>query len=293
MLLSIITLNYTKSYLTLRCVASVHEQFAKELKSNEMEVIIVDNKSPDDSVQKIKGDIKKNKYHNITLYPNSSNAGFGAGNNYGVKQARGKYIVLLNNDTVVKDAGILEMAKYLEEHPDIAILGGQLRNFDGSLQASAGTFYTPFNALLLLLGFQRFDLLDKSPREVTQVDWVKGGLFMIRKDVFDKLGGFDEHIFMYTEDMELCYRAHLSGYKIYFFPDVNVLHADQGSSSRTFAVVNIYKNLLYFYKKHRSRSDYLFLRLLMQSKAKMLIFIGKLTHNTYLSQTYEQALAAL
>src|SRR5438128_30896 len=102
MLLSVVTLNYTKCHLTLQCIASLYEQFENELKESEMEIILVDNKSPDESLKIISDEIKKQKYKNISLYPNEKNAGFGAGNNFGVKQARGKYILFLNNDTIVK-----------------------------------------------------------------------------------------------------------------------------------------------------------------------------------------------
>jgi len=193
----------------------------------------------------------------------------------------------------VQDKGILAMAHYLEKHPEIAILGGQLRNFDGSLQASAGKFYTPFNATLLLLGMQKYGLLDKSPHTIEEVDWVKGAMFMIRQKIYMQMGGFDQNIFMYTEDMELCYRARQAGYKIYFYPDIHVMHADQGSSNRTFAIINIYKNLLYFYKKHRSPEEYQYITWLLTTKAKVLIFLGKLLQKTYLVETYQQALKAI
>ena len=150
-------------------------------------------------------------------------------------------------------------------------------------------FYTPLNALLLLLGIQRFDLRNKRYKAVAQVDWVKGGLFMVRSDIFKKLAGFDENIFMYIEDMEFCYRADLEGYKTYFYPQVAVHHAHQGSSSRSFAIVNIYKNLLYFYKKHRSSGEYMLLKSLLLAKAGLLIGVGRLTGNKYLVDTYREA----
>ena len=211
----------------------------------------------------------------------------------GVKQAEGEYLLFLNNDTVVKDAGILKMAKYLGENQNVSILGGQLRNVDGSLQASAGSFYTLFKAIMLLVGMQKFGLLDKSPSQIKRVDWVKGGLLMIRKNVFEKLKGFDEKIFMYTEDMELCYRAKLKGFETYFYPFTYVLHAEHGSTNRTFAIVNIYKNLLYFYKKHRSFLEYLILKTFLIIKAYLLIIIGIVTNNKYLKETYKEALLAI
>lgn len=293
MKLSIITLNFKKSELTLRCLASLHKQFKKELSNDQIEVIVVDNKSPDDSVKIIEAAIKENKYHNITLYRNKENSGFGPGNDFGAKKAKGEFLLFLNNDTEVQDTSIWNMLTYMEAHEDVSILGGQLRNFDGSLQASVGRFYTPFAVTLLLLGMQKYGVLDKSPNTISEVDWVKGAILMIRKEVYKALGGFDPNIFMYTEDMELCYRAKQAGYKIYFYPDVRIFHADQGSSNRTFAIVNIYKNLLYFYKKHRSVPEYVYIKSLLTVKAKVLVTLGKITHNSYLTSTYEQALSVL
>jgi len=90
--------------------------------------------------------------------------------------------------------------------------------------------------------------------------------------------------------MELCYRARLSGKKVYFYPDVMVLHMDHASTNKTFAIVNIYKNLLYFYKKHRSEFEFDLLKFLMQTKAVLAIVIGKVSGKTYLIETYEKAL---
>jgi len=293
MVLSIVTLNYKKPDLTISCIDSLWEQYEAELSSNKMEVIIVDNDSQDDSVEKIKKEISTKKFHNTHVIANPTNAGFGAGCNIGANASKGEFILFLNNDTLVKDKGLMKMAEYCQNHPEVSILGGQLRNFDGSLQPSVGKFYTPGYAFLLLIGGQKMGILDRSPKNIEQVEWVKGGLLLIRKEVFEKLHGFDEKIFMYTEDMELCYRAHLQGFGIYFYPDVRVLHKEQGSSSKTFAIVNIYKNLLYFYKKHRSPSEYHLVKLMMQTKAKSLIVLGKVTKNSYLVETYEKALEGL
>lgn len=293
MLLSIVTLNYKKKELTIACMESLYMQFKKEFESDEMELIIVDNDSQDDSVPVLRKEIKEKKYKNVQVIANSTNSGFGAGCNTGANASRGEFILFQNNDTVVKDGGILTMVRYMQEHPAIAIIGGQLRNFDGSLQPSTGKFYTLGYAALLLLGGQRFGILDKSPKEIQKVDWVKGGLLMIRRDVFNQLNGFDEKIFMYTEDMEICYRAHKLGKDVYFFPNVMVLHKEHGSGNKSFAIANIYKNLLYFYKKHRSRAEYVAFKAMLVAKAKALIAVGKTRKNQYLIETYTKALEGL
>ena len=293
MLLSIITLNYKKSELTLACMQSLHDQFSKEFSSDQMELLIVDNDSQDDSVKILRQEIETKGYKNMQVIANPTNSGFGAGCNTGAKASKAEFILFQNNDTLVKDAGPLRMALYMQEHPEIAILGGQMRNFDGTLQASTGKFYTLGYAALLLVGGQRFGLVDRSPEKIERVDWVKGSLLMMRRDVFEELKGFDERIFMYTEDMELCYRASLAGHAVYFYPDVQVLHKDQGSTNKTFAIVNIYKNLLFFYKKHRSKAEYQMMRAMLVTKAKVLIRVGKVSNKKYLVETYEKALAAI
>ena len=289
MLLTIIILNYKRAELTSACLASLYEQFAKEFSNNHMEIILIDNASSDDSVERLQETIKVKHYSNCHLIENKQNDGFSKGVNKGAEKAKGQYYLFLNNDTVVKDKGIWDMVQYMEKHPEASILGGKLSNDDGTDQPSVGKFYTPTQATLLMLGLQRYSLIDKNPEQISEVDWVKGGLLMIRCEVFKKLHGFDENIFMYTEDMELCYRAKKKGYKIYFYPAIKVLHEETGSSNRTFAIVNIYTNLLYFYKKHRTHGEYLYLKSLLRAKAVALMGIGRLLGNSYLVQTYEKA----
>lgn len=291
--ISIITLNYKKPQLTLSCIHSLYKEYKAEFEDNAMEVLIVDNYSQDNSITLLEQEIKEKNYKNIHVIANSENAGFGKGCNLGAKNARGKYLLFLNNDTEVKDRGILKMASFMDSHNDVAILGGQLRNPDGSLQASSGSFYTLSKVILLLLGMQRYGLLDKSPKSISKVDWVKGGLLLIRKKIFEELDGFDEKIFMYTEDMELCYRASLSGHQTYFYPDIHIIHAEHGSTNKTFAIVNIYKNLLYFYSKHRSKFEKILVKSMLTTKAVLLIIAGTLLQKPYLRNTYSEALRAI
>ncbi|MBI3984804.1 MAG: glycosyltransferase family 2 protein [Candidatus Levybacteria bacterium] len=292
MLISIITLNYKKKELTLSCLKSLYDQFRDEFEKNLMEVIVVDNASGKEA-DEIKKEVESKKYKNSKVIENDQNYGFGKGCNIGAKGAEGEYLLFLNNDTVVKDKSLLEMVNYLNKNQKVSILGGQLKNMDESLQISSGSFYNLFSVTMLLAGLQRLGMVDKSPREIKKVDWVKGGLFMIRRDVFEKLNGFDENIFMYTEDMELCFRAKQKGFLTYFYPFTNVLHEEHGSTNRTFAIVNIYKNLLYFYKKHKSYPEYLILKVLLFTKAYVLILVGILLNNNYLKDTYKQAVKGI
>ena len=270
---------------------SLYEEYKEQFKNKEFEYSIVDNHSQDDSSPRLKKNTEK--YPGFHFIQNPKNNGFGAGNNLGEKKTAGEYLLFLNNDTQVHGRGILDMLEYIDAHDSVAILGGQLQNIDGTIQSSIGKFYTLFNLTLLLLGFQRFGIIDKNPKEISRVDWVKGALFMIRKNVFEELGGFDEKIFMYTEDMELCYRAKKSGYLTYFFPTEGIFHKEHGSSDRSFAIVSIYQNILYFYKKHMPLWQIHIIAWMLKAKATILLILGKITGSAYLSSTYGKALSIL
>lgn len=286
MQLSIVTINYKKPELTLSCLSSLYAAYSQQFEKNLFELIVVDNLSKDDSVDILENEVKKKKYKNVHILAHKENNGFGGGNNFGAAHAKGEMLLFLNNDTQV-DGGIEEMLLFAKDK-NAGIVGGVLQNTNGTSQHSYDSFYSLSRVLLLLLGVQR--LRQQKMTVPMQVDWVKGACLMISKSLFEKLHGFDEHIFMYTEDMEMCYRARKLGEQVWVYPGVAIRHADQGSSSRTFAVVSIYKGILYFYKKHKSMTEYVLVKLLLQTKAHILILLGKLTKSTYLVTTYEEAL---
>ncbi len=290
MQLSIITINFKKPELTIACLTSLYSSYTQQFEKNLFEFLIVDNNSEDSSVEILEKEIKKKKYKNVTVLSNEKNSGFGGGNNFGAIHAKGDTLLFLNNDTVV-GKGVGNMLTFLLDNPHIGVLGGILKNTNGTSQHSFDTFYSLPRVLLLLLGMQRFQF--QNVVRPQRVDWVKGACLMIGKDLFTSIGRFDEEIFMYTEDMELCYRASKIGKDVWVFPDIDIHHRDQGSSNRTFAIVNIYKGILYFYKKHRSLLEYSLVKLLLQSKAQILILLGKLIKNDYLTSTYEKALNTL
>lgn len=286
MKLSIIVLSFNTKTLTVKCIKSLANQYKKFLDADEIEIILTDNASADGTVD----EIERLKISNLKIVQNQENYGFSKGNNEGAKNANGKYILFLNTDTEVRDSGFLGMTKFLSENPKVGILGGKLLNPDGSTQPSSGKFYTMSNLILMLLGLERFGLLRESPRNVKRVDWISGACFMIRKDLFKRLSGFDENFFMYIEDMELCFRAKNKGLATYFYPDVKVFHKELGSSNREFAVNQIYRGLLYFYRKHKSLWQFFVVKFLLISKAAVAVIIGLITNNMYLRNTYGKAL---
>lgn len=290
--LSIVILSYNTRDLTLACLKSIVPIFKKELEAKELEIIIVDNNSSDDSVESIKRYISNIRYEGIIkLIRNEKNLGFGKGCNIGAKETGGKYILFLNSDTQVLDKGFFGMTEFLDKNPKVGILGGKLEDNDGSIQSSAGKFYNLFNLLIMLLGLERLGFLRSSPEKIQKVDWVSGACLMVRSDIFRKLSGFDEKIFMYMEDMEICFRVKKSGYETYFYPDIKLLHKSLGSSNKTFAIINIYKGILHFYSKHKTHLEYLVAKTLLTIKAEILIAVGFLTLNPELRDRYRKAIS--
>ena len=278
-MVSIIILSFNTKDLLKSCLESIY----KNVKGFEFEVIVVDNASTDATASVISNN------NAIKLIQNKENFGFSKGNNIGAQKAKGEYLLFLNSDTKIQDNGLKRMLEFFKEHSDIGIVGAKLTNVDGSSQLSTGNFYSIINTILMLFGGEQF--VRFSPKEIQEVDWVSGACFMTRKDLFNNLGGFDEHFFMYIEDMELCYRVKKMGYKVYFYPQANILHVGEASSQRSFAIVHIYKGLLYFYAKHKSYTQYIIIKTLLIIKAAVVIVIGAITFNKGLARTYRKALA--
>lgn len=285
--LSVVILSYNTRELTTECLRSIALQCKKELEKKELEIIVVDNNSSDDSVKNIE------KLDYINLIQSKENLGFGKGCNLGAKNAKGKYVLFLNSDTQIKDNGFFEMVKFMEKDSRVAILGGKLKNDDGSTQPSAGKFYNLFNLILMLLSMERLGFLRSSPNEIKKVDWISGACMMVKSDIFKKLSGFNEKLFMYVEDMEICYRAKKLGYDTYFYPDIKLIHKSLGSSNRTFAIINIYRGILWFYSRHETRFEYLVAKTLLILKAKIVILIGTIAFNSKLKERYEKAMSEL
>ncbi len=284
--LSIIILTFNTKELTLECIKSIFQEYEKELETGEFEIILVDNASTDGTVDAI-SDIR---YPDIKIIKNKENLGFSKGNNKGARNAVGQLVLFLNSDTEVKDKGLLNMVEFLESNEHIGILGGKLENVNGSSQASAGKFYSIFNLFLLLIGGERLGLLRNSPARISKVDWVSGACMMVKREAFEKIGGFEEKLFMYMEDQELCFRAKKAGYKTYYYPFISLLHKERGSSNRTFAIIHIYEGILYFYSKYKPKWQYKLAKSLLFAKAVLIKTLGRIIGNKYYISTYGQAL---
>ncbi len=287
--LSIVIISYNTKNLLQNCIDSINQSLWKS--KIKYEIIVIDNNSQDGS-QKLLKKLIKNKKNHLVYHQTGKNLGFGKGNNLAIILAKGKYILLLNSDIVVLNRSIEKLYYfYLKNEKKVHFLGGKLLNKDLTPQPSVGHFFTlPVVFGTLFLKGDYWGLTRFSPNKITQVDWISGACIFTKKILYQKVGGFDENIFMYMEEVDFLYRAKKFGYNTYFFNQAQFIHYGSGSSAgRTFPILQVYQGFLYFYKKHYSFFNLLILRLLLKIKALIAYLIGKIRNNNYLLETYEKA----
>lgn len=267
--LSIIVVNYETGPLLGNCLASVR-RFAGDVT---LECIVVDNASTDGSLEALRG------FPEVQLVRNTTNVGFGRAVNAALRLAKGRYFLLLNPDTVIVSPVFRTLIASLEARPAVGIVGPRLINVDGSLQTSAYRFPTLFQAAGAVLGLKRvvpvelvrrvaggrlgrhFGQLDPHlhPRPV---DYVTGACMLVRREVVEQVGEFDERFFLYFEEKDFCLRASRQGWQVYFDPSAEVVHVIGGSSKGDPAttVVERFRSLRQYHDKHSGRVTRLLLR---------------------------------
>lgn len=277
--LSIILVSYNTEKLTKVCLDSIY----KYTKDISFEVVVVDNDSHDDSLKMLSKFSKK--YSNFKLIKEKKNHGFSKGNNIGFENSKGKYILLLNSDTEFKSSFLDKIINYIDQNPKVGVLSCALANPDGSLQVSGGYFPT-LNRVALWMTIQRLPYLDKvfkpfHPKYAfttkQEVDWVTGAFFLTRREIINKIGFLDEKYFMYTEEVDFCFRVKKQGYKIMFLPEWEIIHYGGASSSQEFAILSEYRGIKIFYKNHYPKWQYPVMRVFLKIGAviRMLLISKK------------------
>ena len=244
--LSVIILNYNTKNLLQKCLESVF----KSTTNYKFEVIVSDNGSTDGSQEMI-----KSKFPQARLIENNANLGFSKGNNIAIKQALGRYILLLNSDTTVESDTFQVSVAKMESDYKIGVLGGKLILPDGSLdKATRRKFPNPANAFLKLFGMSRLSdyNIDSPIDEEMEIDATVGAYMMVRKEAIDKVGLLDEEYFMYGEDLDWCWRIKHAGYKIIYYPTARINHYKYGSSQTIpFRTIRMaHRAMKIFYRKH-------------------------------------------
>ena len=233
------------------------EQEGEDAIALAVEVIVVDSASTDGSAEMVAAEFPWAR-----LLPQTENVGFTRGNNIGLAQAQGRYLLLLNPDAQVVGAALTQMVDYLEAHPAVGALGPQLLYPDGSIQSSRRRFPTLATGFFESTWLQplaprsllrRYYVQDRPDDTTSEVDWVMGACLMVRREAYKQVGPLDEGYFMYSEEMEWQRRIKEAGWKVVYYPAAQVIHHEGKSSEQVAAQRHIYfqrSKLRYFYQYH-------------------------------------------
>jgi GT2 family glycosyltransferase len=254
--LSVIIVNYNVKHFLEQCLHSV----LKASKTVSTEIFVVDNNSVDGSTQLV-----KEKFPQVHLIENKKNVGFSKANNQAIRLAKGKYILLLNPDTVVEEDTFTKIIRFMDRHPEAGGLGVKMIDGKGNfLPESKRGLPTPWVAFCKMFGlsklfpkskkFGKYHLSYLDENEIYEVEVLAGAFMLLRKATLDKVGLLDETFFMYGEDIDLSYRITQGGYKNYYFPETTIIHY-KGESTKKGSLNYVkvfYKAMIIFAQKHFS-----------------------------------------
>jgi GT2 family glycosyltransferase len=252
----IVIVNWNTREILRNCLRSVYEQ-TREIN---FKVVVVDNASSDGSAEMV-----KKEFSQANLISNSDNRGFAAANNQGMKVAQGRYILLLNPDTIVLDGAIQKSVAYADDHQDIGVLGCQVWLNDKEIQQTCFSFPSVYGLIAQEMGlrhlfpragvFGREKMVGWNRDTEREVDVVSGMFVLVRREAIEQVGLMDEAYFVYAEETDWCFRFKRAGWKCAFTPTARIIHLDGGSKSTDQISVRMFvqqqKSLLIFYKKQR------------------------------------------
>lgn len=250
---SVIIINWNTKEILRDCLTSVYEQAGDV----DYEVIVVDNASTDGSVEMVKNDFEQ-----AVLIENAENRGFATANNQGIAIAKGRYVLLLNSDTVVLDGAIARTVDFADAHPRAGVTGCRVLNPDRTLQSTCFMFPSVLNMFLSstylyklfprsrFFGRERMTWWDRN--DTREVDVVTGCFMLVRREAIDQVGPMDERFFMYAEETDWCYRFKKSGWQIMFTPAAEIVHlGGQSTAKRPVAmIIQLRLSILKFVRKH-------------------------------------------
>ena len=230
--LSTVIVNWNTCAELEACLRSIGEE-----DSIRLETIVIDNASPDDSVEMV-----KREFPGVLLIENKANLGFAKAANQGIQSSRGRYVLLLNPDSEVRPGALSAIVRFGDANPKVGIFGPKILNPDGSLQYSCRGFPTVaaglFRNTILTKYFPRnsyiydYLMLGWDHSEPRDVDWVSGAALVARRELLDDIGLLDERFYMYCEDVDLAYRAHQKNWRVTYCPLAVVVHACGRGSSK-------------------------------------------------------------
>ena len=252
---SIVIVNYNVRDLVDNCISSI---YSANNKNHKIEIFFVDNNSIDGSVKYI-----KEKYPEVKAISNDRNIGFSKANNIALKQASGKYILILNPDTVLEEGTFSKMIDFCEQNKDTGAVTSKLILSNGKLDSACKRSFPTFPvALPRIFGlsklfpkskiFGKYNLTYLDENKTYEVDSICGAFMFIPKKILDVTGFFDEDYFMYGEDLDLCFKIKKNGFKVYYYPEVTTIHYKGESTRKTHLsyVNNFYGAMRIFIQKN-------------------------------------------
>ena len=250
---SILIVNWNGKDLLTRCIQAVQET----VKQVSYEIIVIDNNSSDGSQAMLRAD-----YPDVVLIENADNTGFAHANNQGMEIAQGRYMLLLNSDAFVEDNTIDSMVAFMDAHLEAGMSGCKLLYEDRRLQPSAYSFPTLATELYFALQlnalfpksreFGKFAMTWWDFNDVREVDAIMGAFMLVRREAVAQVGMMDTGYFMYSEEIDWCYRFRQQGWRILYNPDVVAVHLWGGSSQRVRQemLIQLYRSKVRFFRKH-------------------------------------------
>lgn len=220
---SIIIVSYNTRDILCRCLQSVEDAAT----GFQVQTIVVDNASTDGTLEML-----RDEFPWVEVIANRSNPGFAMANNQGLAVALGDITLLLNSDAFLTSDALRAGLATLHGQPDVGIAGVRLVNEDGSFQAAEARFPTLWHDIACSVGFDRLFISRRTLRsEPGAVDWVQGACMFVRRAAVDDAGGLDTGFFMYSEEVEWCWRIHRHGWEVWQLPDIAVVHLGGASST--------------------------------------------------------------
>jgi hypothetical protein len=306
--LSIIVVNWNTRELLAQCLKSLERcQLSISGQGNSLttdnpspitdhcaltaEIFVVDNASSDGSAAMV-----RKCFPQVRLIENCENVGFARANNQAVRESSGRYVLLLNSDSTVEPNSLANMAAFMDAHPETGILGGNILNADGTSQFCYGRFPSLLSETAFAWGLDtHFPLSMRfkpcfAKREFIETDWVVGAALMVRRELLDRVGLLDESYFMYSEEIDLAYRARCDGWRTYVLRDARIVHLRQQSSKQAAAAMKaqLFRSKVLYFQKHHGRTAASLLQSVFASSILAKWWVYRLQRKSGLSQMWSE-----
>jgi hypothetical protein len=264
--ISIVIVSWNTADMLASCLTSIFQNQG----SVDIEVIVVDNSSIDGSPQMV-----RMKFPQVRLIESQKNLGFASGNNLGIRQSKGRYLLLLNPDTLIKPEALAILLDFMDTHSDVGGAGARLLNPDGSLQYSCSpvpSLSREFLRMFRLPGIRSDGYYSMEAWGVKQpraVDVLLGACLMVRREALDQVGLLDEQYFMYSEEVDLCSRLRRFSWNLFWVPQAEVIHFGGQSTRQASAdmFMRLYESKLRYFRKNYGQIHALAYKLLLMASS--------------------------